>query len=73
MKYPISPNITIASNKVIKIAKEIVEMKCYEALQKIKAVIEDDSLGDAECFEKIERIVCSLEAIGSNGGSRHDF
>lgn len=54
-------------------AKEIVEMECYKALQKIKAIIEDDSLEDTECFMKIEKIVCLFEQIGSNGGSRHDF
>ena len=30
----------------------IVEGVCYQALQKIKAVIEDDSLEDKECFMK---------------------
>ena len=52
---------------------EIVEMKCYKALQKIKAIIEDDSLEDSECFMKIEAIVCLLEQLGSDGGNRHDF
>ena len=51
----------------------IVEGECYQALQKIKAIIHDDSLEDAECFMKIEEIICTLEKIGSNGGSRHDF
>ena len=31
------------------------------------------SLDDAECFQRIEEIVCAYEAIGSDGGSRHDF
>lgn len=52
---------------------KIVECACYKALQKIKAIIEDDSLEDKECFMKIEEIVCVLEEIGSNGGTRHDF
>ena len=52
---------------------KIVENECYQALQKIKAVIEDDSLDDPECFEKIEQIVCVLESISSGGGFRHDF
>ena len=51
----------------------IVEDTCYKALQRIKAVIEDDSLEDKECFMKIEEIVNVLEDIGSGGGSRHDF
>ena len=51
-------------------AAEIVEQQSYHALQKIKAAIENDSLSDFEC---VEEIVCILEQIGSNGGSRHDF
>lgn len=51
----------------------IVENTCYRALERIKAVIEDDSLEDKECFMKIEQIVCILEEIGSTGGNRHDF
>ena len=37
----------------------IVEGTCYKALEKIKAIIEDDSLEDRECFVKIEEIVCA--------------
>ena len=54
-------------------AKEIVEMQCYQTLQKIKEIIEDDSLEDAECFMRIEEIIYALEALGSDGGIRHDF
>ena len=52
---------------------EVVEGECYQALKKIKAIIDDDTLDDRDCFYKIEEIVCVLEEIGSNGGSRHDF
>ena len=52
---------------------KIVEGKCYQALQKIKAIIDDDSLEDEECFQKIAEIICVLEDIGTNGGNRHDF
>jgi len=52
---------------------KVVEGTCYQALQKIKAIIEDDSLENEACFMKIEQIVCVFEEIGSNGGSRHDF
>lgn len=52
---------------------KMTEDKCYKTLQKIQAIIEDDSLNDKECFMKIEEIVCALEEIGSNGGNRHDF
>ncbi len=54
-------------------AAQIIEFECYKALKTIKAIIEDDSLEDKECFMKIEEIVCTFEAIGSDGGSRHDF
>ena len=52
---------------------EIVELECYKALAKIKAILEDDTSADSECFQQIEEIVCSFEALGSGGGSRHDF
>jgi len=52
---------------------KITENICYQTLQKIKAVIEDDSLEDKECFYKIEEIVCAFEDIGCVGLGRHDF
>ena len=51
----------------------LVEGRCYQVLEKIKAIIQDDSLDDAECFARIEKIICALEEIGSDGGFRHDF
>lgn len=48
----------------------MIEIESFNALQKIKAIIENDSFSDFEC---IEEIVCVFEEIGSNGGSRHDF
>ncbi len=53
--------------------KEIIEIESYKALQKIKEILEDDSLEDSECFMKIEEIVCVFEKIGSHAGNRHDF
>lgn len=52
---------------------KMVELECYKALAKIKAIIEDDALADSECFQQIEEIVCTFEELGSGGGSRHDF
>ena len=49
---------------------EIVEKTCYKTLQRIRRVLDNDSLDDFEC---IERIVKLLENIGSDGMSRHDF
>ena len=51
----------------------LTEQICYQTLKKIKAIIEDDSLDDPECFAKIEQIVRVFEDIGSDGGFRHDF
>ena len=53
--------------------EKLVEGECYQALQKIKAIIQDDSLEDKECFMKIEEIVNILESVGSSGGFRHNF
>lgn len=52
---------------------KIVELECYKALAKIKAILENDVLTDSECFQQIEEIVCTFEELGSGGGSRHDF
>ena len=62
----------IFPNLAIDVA-EAVEMESYKTLQKIKTIIEDDSLCDKECFMKIEEIVRLFEALGSDGRCRHDF
>lgn len=49
---------------------ELLEIECFDALKKIKAIIENDSLNDFEC---VEEIVCVFEKLGSGGGNRHDF
>lgn len=54
-------------------AAEIVELQSYRALQQIKAIMEDDSLDDETCFQKVEEIVCLFEALGSDCKNRHDF
>ena len=41
-----------------------IESRCYQALQKIRDILRDDSLMDADCFSKIEAIVCLLEEMG---------
>lgn len=52
---------------------EIIEMKCYNTLNKIKEIVQNDSLNDKDCFMKIEMIILQLEELGSDGGFRHDF
>lgn len=54
-------------------ADKILESKCYQALCEIQRIIRDDRLSDKECFMKIEQIICVFEALGSDGGARHDF
>ena len=51
----------------------IIHDKCYATLQKIKAVVQDDSLSDPDRFDRIEAIVRALEDAGINPGARHDF
>ena len=60
------PNLNVNLN-------ELLESRCYQALCEIKRIVEDDSLDDEACFMKIEEIICTLEDLGSSGGSRHDF
>lgn len=52
---------------------ELVEMRSYQTLNRIKEILENDELDDPDCFQKIEAIVCAFEQIGSGGGNRHDF
>ena len=52
---------------------ELFESRCYQALAEIKAVLEDDTLDDPECFERIEKIVCIFEKLGNGVEYRHDF
>lgn len=54
-------------------AETIVEKASYIALRNIKEIIHDKELEDYDCFCKIESIIEEFEAIGSNGGFRHDF
>ncbi|WP_297288737.1 hypothetical protein [uncultured Flavonifractor sp.] len=51
----------------------LIERECYQALQKIQAILKDDCLDAAKCFQKIEEIVCVFENLGSGCGIRHDF
>ena len=54
-------------------AKDLLECTSYQALCQIRAILSDDTLSDPECFQRIERIVCVLEAFGSDCGHRHEF
>jgi len=69
----VSGKIQISFNGIDGTISEVIEGECFQAIQKIKDILADDTLDDPECFYKIEEIVCILEQIGSNGVRRHDF
>lgn len=52
---------------------EIVELECYRMLCQIKSILDNDSIDDPECFQKIEEIICLFEKIACPCGNRHDF
>lgn len=51
----------------------LMDSAACRALEEIRNVLKDDSLDDANCFMRIEKIVQIYEEIGSDGGERHDF
>lgn len=51
----------------------LVEMRCLTALREIRSVLDDPTLDDETCFQRIEKIVAIFEKLGSDGGMRHDF
>lgn len=53
--------------------EEMMELKCYQALNEIKKILEDESLDDIDCFERIEKIIAVFEKLGSGIHERHDF
>ena len=53
--------------------ERLFEKECYLMLERIKAILEDNSIDDKDCFEKIESIVCLFEEMGVHCGVRHDF
>lgn len=53
--------------------KEIVNTIRYQALLKIKAILENDSLSNADCFMQIEKIVEVFESFDLRISYRHDF
>ena len=62
----------IKLDPVLRAAMEITESQAVKALQNIKKILDDDSLKDPECFQRIEKIVGELEDIGTST-TRHDF
>ena len=50
--------------------QHLAKDRYFLALKEIKAILEDDSLSDFLCVEKIVRV---YERMGSGCGCRHDF
>ena len=50
----------------------LLRERCVQALTAIRRVLDTD-MPDETCFQKIEEIVRVFEAIGADGGARHDF
>lgn len=53
--------------------RESMESVSIAALRRIREILTDATLDDAECFQKIEAIVCVFEDLGLDCGVRHDF
>ena len=52
--------------------KTLLNERSVRALAEIRRILDADT-PDETCFEKIERVVKVYEAIGADGGARHDF
>ena len=52
--------------------KALLKERSVRALGKIRRVLDEDT-ADEDCFSRIEAIVKAYEAIGADGGARHDF
>ena len=50
----------------------LLKERSMRALAEIRRVL-DENTPDETCFEKIERVIKGYEAIGADGGARHDF
>ena len=56
-----------------KTAKELTVYTSFQTLERIRDIVDDDSLDDPECFQRVERIIRALEDAGIGGGERHDY
>ncbi len=49
-----------------------VQNEAVELLEKIRAILDDDSLADPECFHRIDAIVDAFQSAGIPT-ARHDW
>ena len=56
-------------------AAELRALLCERSVQALAAIsrVLDEDTPDETCFSKIEKIVKRYEALGADGGARHDF
>ena len=52
--------------------KSLLKDRSVRTLGKIRRILDEDT-ADEDCFSRIEAIVKAYEAIGADGGVRHDF
>ena len=52
--------------------KSLLKDRSVRTLGKIRRILDEDT-ADEDCFSRIETIVKVYEAIGADGGARHDF
>ncbi len=63
----------VQTEQTLHIENSVVGARCYFALEQIKRILEDDTLEDDACVERIERILSVYESLGSGCTGRHDF
>lgn len=44
--------------------EKMMELKCCQALNEIKKILEGEALDDIDCFERIEKIISVFEKLG---------
>ena len=52
---------------------DLVELRCFQTIRRIRAILDDPALSDEGCFAQVEEIVLAMEELGVGGGCRHDF
>ena len=52
--------------------KVLLKDRSVRTLGKIRRILDEDT-ADEDCFSRIEAIVKVYEAIGADGGARHNF
>ena len=51
----------------------MLRAESFMVLKRIRDILDDHTLDDRDCFDRIEQIVELFEEWGPGAGSRHDF